>query len=113
MGIGDTIKSKVDAARELLGADGLLNGSTDIGKCSIEELSTARIKDTFGPDYSDELDAGWAMIEVSAGFGVKSGDYITLTATGHKYIVRRVTCTQAAGVKLAERCLCILAMVSE
>lgn len=107
MAIGDDIKAAVDSVRDMLGLDCTLNGTTALGKCAFEELTPGRARSMLGPDYEDELDIPWAAIEVPAGTAVTEGDKITLDLTSQDWIVRRVMTAQAAGVKVADRCLCV------
>lgn len=107
MGIGDDLKSDVDAVRDLLGSACTVNGTTALGVCSIHELNPDEVQATFGGDENfDDMNLVWMMIEAPAGSGVKQGDAITVEATSREYAVRRVTKSMAGGVVIAERCYC-------
>jgi hypothetical protein len=112
MGIGADMKASVDALRNELGSTCTLNGSTSLGKCGYKELSPDGAREIMGSDFVDELDGPWAVIEAPAGSGIKEQDYITVTATGKKWIVRRVMKPLCNDVIMAERCICTGEIVS-
>jgi hypothetical protein len=105
--LGTQIKNQVDAVRDMLGSTCTLNGSTDLGKCSINALNGAQVRETLGDDFSDEQDREWAMIETDASFDITAQDSITVTTTAHSYVVRRVTRPCNNDVVAANRCLCV------
>ena len=106
MAIGDTLKASVDTVRDMLGSDCTLNGTTDLGKCGIEELSPERVRSILGEEFADEIESPWAVIECAAASGVKEGDEITVDVTGRDWLVRRVSKPMGGGVVIAERCIC-------
>jgi hypothetical protein len=107
MGIGEDLKSDVDAVRNLLGSPCTLNGVTALDYCSIHELNPDEVRATFGGDENfDDMNLVWMMIEAPAGSGIKQGDAITVDETARDYTVRRVTKPMAGGVVIAERCYC-------
>jgi hypothetical protein len=107
MGLGDDIKAAVDDVRDSLGLDCTLNGTQALGHCAYHDLNPASVRDVLGDDYQDELNLRWAMIEVPVGaWTVGEQDKITVDLTSESWIVRRVIVAQAAGVKIADRCIC-------
>lgn len=106
MGLGTDIKSQVDSVRNTLGTDCTLNGTTALGKCAVLEMSPEQVQSLIRQGYEDEIGPPFAMIEVPATPAVKEGDLITVDLTGEDWIVFRKSTAQAAGVVLAQRCLC-------
>jgi hypothetical protein len=91
----------------MLGSACTLNGSTALGKCSLNILNPSQVRDALGEDYENEQDLEWAMIETDASFTIHAQDSITVTATGRSYVVRRVSRPVTDDVVAANRCLCV------
>jgi hypothetical protein len=60
-----------------------------------------------GDDFADEQDLEYAMIETDANFTITAQNSITVTATGRRYVVRRVTRPVIDEVVIANRCYCV------
>jgi len=105
--LGDMIKSDDAEIRSELGATCTLNGSTSLGKCGLNAMNGEQVRNVLGDDYADEQDLEWAMIEADPHHVIIAQNSITVTATGRRYIVRRVTKPVVDDVVIANRCLCV------
>jgi hypothetical protein len=107
MGIGDDVKMAADFARETLGCDCLLNGTTPLGKCAVEVLDRSRIRTLIGEDNYDEVDLAWMHLEAPAETAIKQQDEITVVSTGRSWIVRNLKQTTCGETLIAYRCVCV------